>query len=89
MDAPDHSLLSRTYRLLDTSQQSYREVAQGTGLDIDWLKKFGTRRIREPGVLKTQRLYDYLLRAQSADDFSPRQSGSRRPARKTRGRHAA
>jgi hypothetical protein len=54
-------LLARTYELLDRrGTVSLRQIALETGLGQDWLDKFSQRRIREPGVVKVQRLHDYL-----------------------------
>lgn len=54
------SLLERTYCLLDTTDLTYREVAEGASVDMNWLAKLKQRQIIEPGVLKIQRVHDFL-----------------------------
>jgi len=71
----NESLLARTYRLLDASNLTYREIAAGAGVGIEWLAKFKQRSIDEPGVNKVQALHDFL---------SARAEASAAPARKSR-----
>jgi hypothetical protein len=54
------NLLGRTYQLLDQTELNCREIAEGTGVDINWLFKFRKRAIGEPGVTKVQAVYDFL-----------------------------
>jgi hypothetical protein len=54
------NLLNLTYQLLDDSTLKYREIASGSGVDINWLAKFKQRAIAEPGVTKVQAVYDFL-----------------------------
>lgn len=54
------TLLERTYRLLNASRLTYREIAVGAGVDINWLSKFKQELIGEPGVSKVQNLHDFL-----------------------------
>lgn len=54
------NLLEVTYQLLDASSLKYREIALGSGVDINWLYKFQQRAIGEPGVTKVQAVYDFL-----------------------------
>jgi hypothetical protein len=54
------SLLERTYCLLDSTDLTYREVAEGASVDMNWLAKLKQRQIIEPGVLKIQRVHDFL-----------------------------
>lgn len=53
-------LLDVTYRLLDACELTYREIAAGAGVDINWVAKFKQRAIAEPGVMKVQAVYDFL-----------------------------
>ena len=53
-------LLARTYRLLDIVDVSYGEIAAGAQVDKNWVAKFVTRSIDEPGVNKVQRVHDFL-----------------------------
>ena len=54
------NLLERTYQLLDASTLTYAEIADGAGVDINWLAKFKQRAIGEPGVSKVQGVHDFL-----------------------------
>jgi hypothetical protein len=54
------NLLDQTYRLLDKSALTYREIAAGAGVDFNWFLKFKFRRIAEPGVSKVQAVFDFL-----------------------------
>lgn len=55
------TLLARTIRLLNESGLTYRQVASGAAVDMEWLAKFKQNRIREPGVNKVQRVHDFLV----------------------------
>ena len=55
------TLLERTYQLIDSTNQTYQQVADATGLDKNWLMKFKQRAIKEPGVSKVQKVHDFLL----------------------------
>lgn len=61
----NESLLDRTYRLLDSSDLTYSQIAEGSRVDINWLSKLKQRAIDEPGVKKIQSVHDFLA-AQSA-----------------------
>ena len=54
------SLLDATYRLVESSDLSYPEIAAGASVKTDWFASFMQRRIREPGVNKVQRVHDFL-----------------------------
>lgn len=54
-------LLDKTYRLLEETDLTYRQVASGAAVDMNWLAKFKQRAIAEPGVGKVQRVHDFLL----------------------------
>lgn len=54
------NLLGVTYQLLDASDLTYREIAAGAGVDINWVAKLKQRGIGEPGVTKVQAVYDFL-----------------------------
>jgi hypothetical protein len=64
-------LLESTYRLLDASTLTHREISKGANVDINWLAKFKQRAIEEPGVLKVQRVHDFLVGQSRADEKSP------------------
>jgi hypothetical protein len=57
-------LLERTYQLLDSSDLTYREIAEGAAVDMNWLAKFKQRAIGEPGISKVQRVHDFLTSRQ-------------------------
>jgi hypothetical protein len=54
------TLLEKTYRLLDASRLTYREIAAGAAVDINWLGKLKQRAIADPGVGKIERLHNFL-----------------------------
>lgn len=54
-------LLERTYRLLESTNLTYQQIAAGAEVDVHWLAKFKQRRIEEPGVNKVQAVHDFLL----------------------------
>lgn len=54
------NLLGITYELLDASDLTYREIASGAGVDINWVAKLKQRAIGEPGVTKVQAVYNFL-----------------------------
>ena len=53
-------LLQQTYELLEKSDKTYREIADGAGVGLQWFCKFKQRRIKSPGVPKGQAVYDFL-----------------------------
>jgi transcriptional regulator with XRE-family HTH domain len=63
-------LLPQTYRLLDATNLTYRQIAEGCGVDVNWLMKFKQRQIKEPGVTKVQLVHDFLS-AYNAIRMSP------------------
>lgn len=60
MPMNSESLLDRTYRLLDHTDLTYRQIAAGAAVDMNWLAKLKQRAISEPGVGKVQRVHDFL-----------------------------
>lgn len=55
-------LLDSTYRLLFATNLNYRQLAEGTGLDKNWIEKFKQRVISKgAGIDKVQRLHDFLF----------------------------
>lgn len=54
-------LLDKTYRLLGETDLTYRQIASGAAVDMNWLAKLKQRAIAEPGVGKVQRVHDFLL----------------------------
>lgn len=60
------TLLGRTYRYLESSPLTYREIAAGAAVDINWVAKFAQRAIQEPGISKVQRVHDFLAGREAA-----------------------
>jgi len=54
-------LLARTLRLLEETDLTYRQIAGGAAVDMEWLAKFKQGRIDEPGINKVQRVHDFLV----------------------------
>jgi hypothetical protein len=61
------SLLQRTRRLLEASNERRPEIAKAAGVKYEWLKKFegkdpeGEWLVPNPGVNFVQKLHDYLV----------------------------
>jgi transcriptional regulator GlxA family with amidase domain len=57
-------LLSKTRALLEASDLSIREIAEGAGLPVtyEWLKKFAGDYQSDPTVTRVQALHDFLVR---------------------------
>lgn len=53
-------LLQRTTDLIKATKMTYREIADGAGVDIQWFAKFKQGRIGDPGVSKVQAVHDFL-----------------------------
>lgn len=53
-------LLDRTYRLLDDSTLTYRQISEGAGVGYEWLKSFASRRRTRPLLDPVQKLHDFL-----------------------------
>lgn len=56
----DEPLLDQTYRLLDASNLTIREIADGAEVNFHWLGKFKQRAFDDPGVTRVERLHRYL-----------------------------
>jgi len=65
-------LLDKTFQLLDDTDLTYRQIAKGAAVDMNWLAKLKQGAIKEPGVQKVQRVHDFLLAYQGIR--APRQS---------------
>lgn len=61
--------LEDTYRRLAEVPRwiTLSQIAQDTGLQVSWVSAFAARKIEEPGIVKVQRLYEYLT---NVDKFS-------------------
>ena len=71
-------LITKTYALIDRSQMTYREIADGSGVDVNWFAKFKQRRINSPGAPKVQKVHDFLLRHESTHGANDADKVSRR-----------
>jgi transcriptional regulator with XRE-family HTH domain len=60
--ARQETLLDRTMRLLKKHRatKSLREIAEASGIDREYLKALVAGRIADPGILKIQKLHDWL-----------------------------
>jgi len=58
-------LYETTIELLK-ARGKYRNIADQTGLDYDWICSISQGRIKDPGVKKMQALYDYLTNDEAA-----------------------
>ena len=56
----NESLLPQTYRLLDSTNLTYQQIADGCGVTKHWIMKLKQRQIEEPGVKKIQLVRDFL-----------------------------
>jgi transcriptional regulator with XRE-family HTH domain len=55
------SLLKVTYKLFKKSGLSYRQIAAGACVDVNWVAKFAQGKIDDPGVKKIQKVHDFLI----------------------------
>lgn len=76
----EDTLLGRTYHLLETTKLTYRDIAVGADVGFEWLKSFASRRIREAGVEKVQRVHDFLLSHAAPDVPASEKSRQRQVA---------
>lgn len=75
------NLLDETYQLIDSTPETYREIAAGAEVDFNWLIKFGSRSIGSPGVLLVQRVHDYLAKGRKSAKTSARRRSQSKPRR--------
>ena len=47
----------------DSRSRFMRSVAQQSGVGYEWLMKFSAGRIGDPGVVRVQKLHDYLSKS--------------------------
>ena len=71
------SLLVRTKRLLECrGNLSLREIAEGAGVGHEWLRSLAYGAIKDPGVLRLEKLHAYLVEYQAARRFNERQESA-------------
>lgn len=54
-------LLPKTRELLANCDRPLKEIADGAGVGLEWLKKFRQRAEHDFGVKRVQALHDYLV----------------------------
>lgn len=56
------TLFEKTKQLLKERPRTleYKDVSQGTGIGVSWLKMFASDRIQDPSVNTIERLYRFL-----------------------------
>ena len=59
-------LLDDTYRLLDESPLTIREIAAGAGVGFHWVGKFKQRTFPNPGVNAVEAVHTFLAAQQDA-----------------------
>jgi len=73
------SLLTRTKKLLEQRDElTLREIAEGAGVGHEWLRSFvyGDR-IKDPGVIRLEKLFNFLTDYQAAKRFNDRKPEAR------------
>lgn len=65
------SLLTRTQVLLQrrmNGEESLRQIAamSGGAVDYEWLVKFASGKVKDPGVNRVQALHDFLAKSKAA-----------------------
>jgi len=60
------NLKKETLQMLDKTPRTRVELAKLAGVDREWLAKFHQGRIKNPGVLHVQAVYDFLVTDQAA-----------------------
>ena len=57
---PESALMQRTRELLRTTDKKQFEIYDATGIQPNWLTRFSTGGIPDPGVNRIEVLYNYL-----------------------------
>lgn len=65
-------LLDTTHELLKQSKEPVTKIAEGAKVNSRWLRYFINGRYDDPGVLKVQRIHNYLKKdsVESSEDSS-------------------
>jgi hypothetical protein len=71
-------LLPKTRDLLAKCDRPLKEIADGAGVGLEWLKKFRQQADHDFGVNKVQALHDYLVEIDDAE--TPQKEGRKRSA---------
>jgi transcriptional regulator with XRE-family HTH domain len=72
------SLFAKTKALLDQrTPLTLREVAEGSGVGLEWLRKFHHGHIERPDVDRVEKVQQYLLDFEAAKRFNQRQGEAR------------
>jgi len=56
----ESNLLNKTRKLLADATDPLSEIAEASGVGLEWLRKFRADSIPNPGVIRVQQLHDYL-----------------------------
>jgi hypothetical protein len=61
----ESKLFTITYHLLNSRPRhvSYAQITMATGIPEAWLRKFGAGRMRDPSVVRVEKLYNALADA--------------------------
>ena len=62
-----NNLLESTYKLIDESPLTQRQIADGAGVNYRWFIKLAQKNLPNPTVNPVQKVHDYLC-AQDAGD---------------------
>lgn len=60
------SFLDNTYKLIEESGLTQRQIADGAGVSYWWYIKFAQRSITDPGVDRVQKVHDFLAARKAA-----------------------
>jgi hypothetical protein len=55
-----YMLHDKTIELVRADTRDLKQIAEESGIGYSWLTKFVTRQMKDPGVNKTEDLYDFL-----------------------------
>ena len=61
------STLAMVYELLDSTDLSAREIADGARVGRKWVSRVRRRELEDPGSQKIERVYHFLLASQSKE----------------------
>ena len=69
------SLLTRTKNLLDQrGELTLRQIAEGAGVGHEWLRGLVYGAINDPGVMRLEKLHDYLASLQRETTRVPKRA---------------
>lgn len=72
------SLMARTKALLDQRDPlTLREIAKGSGVGLEWLRKFHHGHIERPDVDRVEKVHQYLSDYEASKRFAHRPTEAR------------